>query len=181
MKGKAWTQKEDEALCRAYRWVLEDSVNDSSQTSECVWTRTSKKYYEFYEGTTPLKPRELFFKMKKNIFNQIHPGHCLAQSAADLCQHIRLRVCGSCHATNGKMHHRQPLELLRLHHEIVRHRDLLRVREHLVVVHVPQGPDVPHHVTHVSNGLYDVSGAGSPFFRIIMAPSQILRSASPRF
>ncbi|KAM1025231.1 hypothetical protein ACFX13_039133 [Malus domestica] len=41
------------------------------------------------------------------------------------------------------MHHRQPLELLHLHHDIVRRRDSLRVREHLVIVHVPQDPDVP--------------------------------------
>ncbi|KAB2608846.1 hypothetical protein D8674_012014 [Pyrus ussuriensis x Pyrus communis] len=34
MKGRAWTRKEDEALCKAYRWVLEDSVKGSSQTSE---------------------------------------------------------------------------------------------------------------------------------------------------
>ena len=31
----------------------EDSVRGSSQTSEGVWTCVSKKYYEFYEGTTP--------------------------------------------------------------------------------------------------------------------------------
>ncbi|CAN6680001.1 unnamed protein product [Malus baccata var. baccata] len=36
MKGKAWTRKEDEALCRPYRWVLEDSVRGSSQTSEVL-------------------------------------------------------------------------------------------------------------------------------------------------
>ena len=53
MKGKAWTRKEDEALCRAYRWVLEDNVMGSSQKSEGVWTHTSKKYNEFYEDTTP--------------------------------------------------------------------------------------------------------------------------------
>ncbi|KAB2606200.1 hypothetical protein D8674_005917 [Pyrus ussuriensis x Pyrus communis] len=34
MKGRAWTRKEDEALCRAYRWVSEDSVRGTSQTSE---------------------------------------------------------------------------------------------------------------------------------------------------
>ncbi|KAB2612052.1 hypothetical protein D8674_042022 [Pyrus ussuriensis x Pyrus communis] len=34
MKDRAWTQKEDEALCRAYRWVSEDSVRGRSQTSE---------------------------------------------------------------------------------------------------------------------------------------------------
>ncbi|KAB2611030.1 hypothetical protein D8674_019062 [Pyrus ussuriensis x Pyrus communis] len=38
MKGRAWTRKEDVALCKAYRWVLEDSVRGSSQTSEGVWT-----------------------------------------------------------------------------------------------------------------------------------------------
>ena len=57
MKGKTWTRKKDEALCRAYRWVSEDSVRGSSQTSEGVWTRTSKKYYEFYEDTTPPNTR----------------------------------------------------------------------------------------------------------------------------
>ncbi|KAB2623442.1 hypothetical protein D8674_039260 [Pyrus ussuriensis x Pyrus communis] len=34
IKCKAWTQKEDEALCKAYRWVSEDSVRGSSQTSK---------------------------------------------------------------------------------------------------------------------------------------------------
>ncbi|KAB2619206.1 hypothetical protein D8674_015075 [Pyrus ussuriensis x Pyrus communis] len=34
MKGMAWTRNEDEALCRAYRWVSEDSVRGSSQTSD---------------------------------------------------------------------------------------------------------------------------------------------------
>ncbi|RXH71305.1 hypothetical protein DVH24_018660 [Malus domestica] len=48
---------EDEALCKAYRWVLEDSVRGSSQTSEGAWTRVSKKYYELYEGTTPPNTR----------------------------------------------------------------------------------------------------------------------------
>lgn len=41
------------------------------------------------------------------------------------------------------MHHWQPLELLHLHHDIIRRRDSLRVHEHLVIVHVPQDPDVP--------------------------------------
>ena len=53
MKGRAWIRKEDEVLCRTYRWVLEDSVRESSQTSEGVWTRVFKKYLNFYEGTTP--------------------------------------------------------------------------------------------------------------------------------
>ncbi|RXH78822.1 hypothetical protein DVH24_002340 [Malus domestica] len=44
IKGRVWTRKEDETLC----------VRGSSQTSEGVWTRVSKKYLEFYEGTTPL-------------------------------------------------------------------------------------------------------------------------------
>ncbi|TQE14309.1 hypothetical protein C1H46_000228 [Malus baccata] len=56
-KGKAWSQKEDETLCKAYRWVLEDSIKGISQTSEGSWTRTSKKYYEFYKGTIPPNPR----------------------------------------------------------------------------------------------------------------------------
>ncbi|KAB2607151.1 hypothetical protein D8674_006868 [Pyrus ussuriensis x Pyrus communis] len=53
MKGRSWTRKEDEALCRACRWVSEDSVSEISQTSEGVWTRVSKKYLEFYEDTIP--------------------------------------------------------------------------------------------------------------------------------
>ncbi|CAN6680264.1 unnamed protein product [Malus baccata var. baccata] len=34
MKGRAWTRKEDEALCKAYRWISEDSVRGISQISE---------------------------------------------------------------------------------------------------------------------------------------------------
>ncbi|KAB2597395.1 hypothetical protein D8674_000315 [Pyrus ussuriensis x Pyrus communis] len=54
MKGRVWTQKEDEALCKTYRWVSEDSVRRNCQTNDGVWTRVSKKYLEFYEGTTPV-------------------------------------------------------------------------------------------------------------------------------
>ncbi|CAN6717405.1 unnamed protein product [Malus baccata var. baccata] len=43
IKGRVWTRKEDEAFCRAYRWMSEDSVRGNSQTSESVWTRVSKK------------------------------------------------------------------------------------------------------------------------------------------
>ncbi|RXH70554.1 hypothetical protein DVH24_013300 [Malus domestica] len=57
MKDRFWTRKEDEAICRAYRWVSKDSVRGSSQTSEGVWTRVFKKYLNFYEGTTPLNIR----------------------------------------------------------------------------------------------------------------------------
>ncbi|KAB2596935.1 hypothetical protein D8674_032385 [Pyrus ussuriensis x Pyrus communis] len=57
MKGKAWTQKEDETLCKAYKWVSEDSVRGNCQTNDGVWTRVSKKYLEFYEGTTPVNIR----------------------------------------------------------------------------------------------------------------------------
>ncbi|CAN6703292.1 unnamed protein product [Malus baccata var. baccata] len=34
MKGRAWTRKEDEALCKAYRWVAEDSVRRNCQTND---------------------------------------------------------------------------------------------------------------------------------------------------
>ncbi|KAB2631338.1 hypothetical protein D8674_008857 [Pyrus ussuriensis x Pyrus communis] len=54
MKGKAWARKEDEALCKAYRWVSEDRVRGNCQTNDGVWTLVSKKYLEFYEGITPL-------------------------------------------------------------------------------------------------------------------------------
>ncbi|RXH93409.1 hypothetical protein DVH24_013985 [Malus domestica] len=53
IKGRAWTQKEDEVLCRAYRWVLEDSVRGSSQTSEGVWTFVLKKYLEWKKHLHP--------------------------------------------------------------------------------------------------------------------------------
>ncbi|KAB2628962.1 hypothetical protein D8674_033757 [Pyrus ussuriensis x Pyrus communis] len=72
IKGRAWTRKEDEALCRAYKWVSEDSVRGISQTSEGVWTHVSKKYLEFYEGTIPPnpKPRELFFRMEETSLSK---------------------------------------------------------------------------------------------------------------
>ncbi|KAB2630524.1 hypothetical protein D8674_008043 [Pyrus ussuriensis x Pyrus communis] len=46
MKGRAWTRKEDETLCRAYRWVSKDSVKGSSQTSKGVWTRILNKWHK---------------------------------------------------------------------------------------------------------------------------------------
>ncbi|KAB2596898.1 hypothetical protein D8674_032348 [Pyrus ussuriensis x Pyrus communis] len=39
MKGRAWSRKEDEAPCKAYRWVSEDSVKGNCQTNDGVWTR----------------------------------------------------------------------------------------------------------------------------------------------
>ncbi|KAB2619011.1 hypothetical protein D8674_014880 [Pyrus ussuriensis x Pyrus communis] len=57
MKGRAWTRKEDEALCKAYRWMSKDSVRENCQTNDGVWNRVSKKYLEFYEGTTPMNIR----------------------------------------------------------------------------------------------------------------------------
>ncbi|CAN6726493.1 unnamed protein product [Malus baccata var. baccata] len=53
MKGRVWTRKEDEALCKAYRWISEDSVRGISQTSEGVWTRVSKKYLEWKKHLHP--------------------------------------------------------------------------------------------------------------------------------
>ncbi|KAB2619428.1 hypothetical protein D8674_015297 [Pyrus ussuriensis x Pyrus communis] len=38
MKGMAWIRKEYEALCKAYRWVSEDSVRGNCQTNDGVWT-----------------------------------------------------------------------------------------------------------------------------------------------
>ncbi|KAB2611594.1 hypothetical protein D8674_019626 [Pyrus ussuriensis x Pyrus communis] len=73
MKGRAWTRKEDEALCGTYRWISKDSVRGISQTSEGVWTRVSKNYLEFYEGPIPLNTRNnesCFSRWKKHI----HPS-----------------------------------------------------------------------------------------------------------
>ncbi|KAB2599549.1 hypothetical protein D8674_009820 [Pyrus ussuriensis x Pyrus communis] len=78
MKGGAWTQKEDEALCRAYRWVSEDSVRGSSQTREGVWTRLSQKYLEFYEGTTPSNIRNhesCYSRWKKHLQPSLNKWH----------------------------------------------------------------------------------------------------------
>ena len=75
IKGRAETQKEDEALCRAYRWVLEDSVKGSSQTSERVWNRTFKKYYEFYEGTTPPNHESCSSRWKKHFQPSLNKWH----------------------------------------------------------------------------------------------------------
>ncbi|RXI05519.1 hypothetical protein DVH24_017561 [Malus domestica] len=34
MKGRAWSRKEDKTLCKAYRWVSEDSVRGNCQTND---------------------------------------------------------------------------------------------------------------------------------------------------
>ncbi|KAB2606153.1 hypothetical protein D8674_005870 [Pyrus ussuriensis x Pyrus communis] len=85
MKGRAWTRKEDEALCRAYRWVSEDSVRGSSQTSEGVWTRVSKKYLEFYECTTPPNIRNhesCSSRWKKHLQPSLNKWHQALLAAA---------------------------------------------------------------------------------------------------
>ncbi|KAB2621297.1 E3 ubiquitin-protein ligase ARI8 [Pyrus ussuriensis x Pyrus communis] len=46
MKGRAWTRKEDEALCKAYRLVSKDSVRGNCQTNDGL-----------YECTTPMNIR----------------------------------------------------------------------------------------------------------------------------
>uniref|UniRef100_A0A7C9DZC8 Uncharacterized protein n=1 Tax=Opuntia streptacantha TaxID=393608 RepID=A0A7C9DZC8_OPUST len=61
------------------------------------------------------------------------------------------------HPTGGELDHRQPPQLLGLHHQIARRGDLLRKGEHLIIVHVPQNPDLTHHAPHVTYGLDDVS------------------------
>ncbi|TQE11891.1 hypothetical protein C1H46_002525 [Malus baccata] len=85
MEGRAWTRKEDEALCRAYRCVSEDSVRGSSRTSEGVWSRTFKKYYEFYESTTPLNTRNhesCSSKWKKHLHPSLNKWHQALVKAA---------------------------------------------------------------------------------------------------
>ncbi|KAB2595963.1 hypothetical protein D8674_031413 [Pyrus ussuriensis x Pyrus communis] len=61
IKGRPWTQKEGEALCRAYRWVSENSVKGSSQTSEGVWTHPPQERF----GPTP---------MFRNVFSNAENG-----------------------------------------------------------------------------------------------------------
>ncbi|CAN6729184.1 unnamed protein product [Malus baccata var. baccata] len=47
MKGKAWTRKEDDALCKAYRWVSEDSVRGNCQTNDAASRHESgANYYD---------------------------------------------------------------------------------------------------------------------------------------
>ena len=85
MKGRAWTRKEDEALCRAYRWVSENSVRENSQTSEGVWTRVSKKYLEFYESTTPPNTRNhesCSSRWKKHLHPSLNKWHQALLTAA---------------------------------------------------------------------------------------------------
>ncbi|XP_070666895.1 uncharacterized protein [Malus domestica] len=85
MKGRAWTRKEDEALCKAYRWISEDSVRGISQTSEGVWTRVSKKYLEFYEGTIPPNTRNhesCSSRWKKHLHPSLNKWHQALLAAA---------------------------------------------------------------------------------------------------
>ncbi|CAN6694367.1 unnamed protein product [Malus baccata var. baccata] len=44
MKGRAWTRKEDEVICRAYRWVSEDSVRQA----EKLYMEGSLKPFQFH-------------------------------------------------------------------------------------------------------------------------------------
>ncbi|KAB2631443.1 hypothetical protein D8674_008962 [Pyrus ussuriensis x Pyrus communis] len=85
MKGRAWTRNEDEALCRAYRWVSKDSVRGSSQTSEGVWTRVSKKYLEFYEDiTSPNTQNHKSYssRWKKHLHPSLNKWHQALLAAA---------------------------------------------------------------------------------------------------
>ncbi|KAB2626229.1 hypothetical protein D8674_017889 [Pyrus ussuriensis x Pyrus communis] len=78
MKDRDWTRKEDEALCKAYRWVSKDSLKGSSQTSEGVWTHTSKEYNEFYEGTTSPNSRNhesCSSRWKKHLHPNLNKWH----------------------------------------------------------------------------------------------------------
>ncbi|TQD73006.1 hypothetical protein C1H46_041468, partial [Malus baccata] len=71
-------RKEDEALCKAYRWISEDSVRGISQTSEDVWTRVSKKYLEFYEDTIPTNTRNhesCSSRWKKHLHPSLNKWH----------------------------------------------------------------------------------------------------------
>ncbi|KAB2614584.1 hypothetical protein D8674_038619 [Pyrus ussuriensis x Pyrus communis] len=83
--GVAWTRKEDEALCKAYRWVSEDSVKGNCQTNDGVWTRVSKKYLEFYEGTTPVNIRNhesCSSRWKKHLQPSLNKWHQALLAAA---------------------------------------------------------------------------------------------------
>ncbi|KAB2635236.1 hypothetical protein D8674_025770 [Pyrus ussuriensis x Pyrus communis] len=44
MKGRAWTRKEDETLCKAYRWVSEDSVRQAEE----LYMDSSLKPFQFH-------------------------------------------------------------------------------------------------------------------------------------
>ncbi|CAN6563863.1 unnamed protein product [Malus baccata var. baccata] len=50
MKGRAWSRKEDKTLCKAYRWVSEDSVRGNCQTNyernTSNYTPMSKAYFD---------------------------------------------------------------------------------------------------------------------------------------
>ncbi|RXH74103.1 hypothetical protein DVH24_021283 [Malus domestica] len=73
MKSRAWTQKEDEALCKAYRWVSKDS------------THLSKKYLEFYEDTIPPNTRNhesCSSRWKKHLHPSLNKWHQTLLAAA---------------------------------------------------------------------------------------------------
>ncbi|KAB2600148.1 hypothetical protein D8674_010419 [Pyrus ussuriensis x Pyrus communis] len=85
MKGRTWTRKEDESLCKAYRWVLEDSVRGNCQTNDGVLTRVSKKYLEFYKGTTPVNIRNhesCSSRWKKHLQPSLNKWHQSLLAAA---------------------------------------------------------------------------------------------------
>ncbi|CAN6715105.1 unnamed protein product [Malus baccata var. baccata] len=72
MKGRAWTRKEDEALCKAYRWISEDSVRGISQT-------------KFYEGTIPPNTRNhesCSSRWKKHLHPSLNKWHQALLAAA---------------------------------------------------------------------------------------------------
>ncbi|KAB2600562.1 hypothetical protein D8674_042121 [Pyrus ussuriensis x Pyrus communis] len=44
MKGRVWTRNEDEALCRTYRWVSEDSVRQAEE----LYMKDGSKPFQFH-------------------------------------------------------------------------------------------------------------------------------------
>ena len=85
------------------------------------------------------------------------------------------------HATGGEVDDRQTTVVVHILGEIVRHGQLLGGLIHLVVAQGDELADLLVHGAHVAHGLDHVAGAGSPLVRIMEAPSEIRRSASPRF
>ncbi|KAL0555664.1 hypothetical protein IC582_009618 [Cucumis melo] len=74
--------------------------------------------------------------------------------------HHQRCICRRGYTTSGKLNHRKPAELLRLQHQIIWRSDLFGEGKDLIVVHVPQQPDIPHHGPHVSHSLNDIAGTG---------------------
>ncbi|KAB2626123.1 hypothetical protein D8674_017783 [Pyrus ussuriensis x Pyrus communis] len=77
MKGRVWTRKEDEALCKAYRWVSEDSVREAEE----LYMESSLKPFQFHSCWEICKGWVLFEDPPKRAPTPVFE---IASSAVDM-------------------------------------------------------------------------------------------------